>query len=90
MLVQAEYTQILSSLKITNSTKAKMFLSHVTIKKQVTPKGSGEGQSISSLRANSELNLALTASQNGVLYRRGFPKAQEFGAIAVHHDDQRA
>ena len=28
----------------------------------------------------SELNLAMTASQNGVLYRRGFPKAQKFGA----------
>ena len=38
------------------------------------------GSSISSLRANSELNLAMTASQNGVLYRRGFPKAQKFGA----------
>ena len=48
------------------------------------------GSSISSLRANSELNLAMTASQNGVLYRRRFPKAQKFGAMAVHHDDQRA
>ena len=28
----------------------------------------------------SELNLAMTAFQNGVLYRRGFPKAQKFGA----------
>ena len=28
----------------------------------------------------SELNLAMTASQNGVLYRRGFPRAQKFGA----------
>ena len=28
----------------------------------------------------SELNLAMTSSQNGVLYRRGFPKAQKFGA----------
>ena len=35
--------------------------------------------SISSLRANSELNLAMTASQNGVLPRRGFPKAQNWG-----------
>ena len=35
------------------------------------------GSSISSLRANSELNLAMTSSQNGVLYRRGFPKAQK-------------
>ena len=39
---------------------------------------------------NSELNLAMTASQNGVLYRRGFPKAQKFGTMAVHHHDQRA
>ena len=37
------------------------------------------GSSISSLRANSELNLAMTASQNGVLPRRGFPKAQNWG-----------
>ena len=28
----------------------------------------------------SELNLAMTAFQNGVLYRRGFPRAQKFGA----------
>ena len=48
------------------------------------------GSSISSLCANSELNLAMTASQNGDLYRRGFPKAQKFGTMAVHHDDQRA
>ena len=48
------------------------------------------GSSISSLGANSELNLAMTASQNGDLYRRGFPKAQKFGTMAVHHDDQRA
>ena len=34
--------------------------------------------------------LAITASQNGVLYRRGFPKAQKFGTMAVHHHDQRA
>ena len=38
---------------------------------------------------NSELNLAMTASQNGVLYWRGFPKAQKFGAMAVYHDNQR-
>ena len=38
---------------------------------------------------NSELNLAMTASQNGVLYRRGFPKAQKFGAMTVYHDNQR-
>ena len=38
---------------------------------------------------NSELNLAMTASRNGVLYRRGFPKAQKFGAMAVCHDNQR-
>ena len=28
----------------------------------------------------SELNLAMTAFQNGLLYRLGFPKAQKFGA----------
>ena len=28
----------------------------------------------------SELNLAMTAFQNGVLYRRGFSRAQKFGA----------
>ena len=44
MLIQVEYTQILSSLTITNSTKAKkMFVSHVTINKPIiTPKGSRE------------------------------------------------
>ena len=46
MLTQVESTQILSSLTITNSTKAKknVFLSHVTINKQITPKGSRERQ----------------------------------------------
>ena len=42
MLIQVEYTQIPSLLTITNLTKAKMFLSHVTINKQITPKGSRE------------------------------------------------
>ena len=42
MLIQVEYTQILSSLTIITSTKAKMFLSHVMINKQITPKGSRE------------------------------------------------
>ena len=37
-----------------------------------------------------KLNMAMTASQNGVLYRRGFPKAQKIGSMAVHHHDQRA
>ena len=38
MLIQVEYSQIHSSLTVTNY-KAKMFLSHVTINKQITPKG---------------------------------------------------
>ena len=42
MLIQVEYTQILSLLTIINSTKVKMFLSHVMINKQITPKGSRE------------------------------------------------
>ena len=42
MLIQVEYTQILSSLTITKSTKAKLFLSHVMVNKQITPKGSQE------------------------------------------------
>ena len=42
------------------------------------------------IRANSMLNLVMTASQNGVLYWRGFPKAQKIRAMAVNHHDQRA
>ena len=42
------------------------------------------------IRANSMLNLAMTASQNGVLYWRGFPKVQKIRAMAVNHHDQRA
>ena len=63
MLIQVEYTQILSSLTITNSTKAKTLLSHVTINKQITPKGSRELQVV-------PVVLSVLGSIPKILHRR--------------------